>query len=288
MSSLPAMILASEMRLMESKHSHRNYRITISLPYAYNKSANESGPFDNQRDKWPVVYLLDANWYFGMVTDMVRSMAWCGGTYDAIVVGIGYPETNDPQESWREAMARRNIDFTPIQSDEREERMSAFLERPIQTGRAEDFHKFLKNDLIPAIERDYRADSSQRILAGHSLSGEFVTFALFHEPNLFHTFIIGSASYGDYDRYFFRQEEAFFKAQKQLTAKVYLSVGELEEAADNTAVTDMLRFAAILESRGYEGLSLVKRVFTNCNHCEVIALGLQAGLMFALKNNSQS
>lgn len=281
-----ATILASATRLIEAKHSGRKYRITISLPYAYSKSMNEAGPFDNSVDKWPVVYLLDANWYFGMVTDMVRSMAWCGGTSDAIVVGIGYPEADEPQDSWREMIVRRNIDFTPVQSEEREKRMEEFINRPIQTGHAKDFHQFLKNDLIPVIEQDYRVDSSQRILAGHSLSGEFVTFELFHQPDLFHTFIIGSASYGNYDRYFFRQEESYFNSQKKLATKIYFSVGELEETADNTAVTDMLRFAAILESRGYEGLSLVKRVFTDCNHCEVIAPGLQAGLKFALKKQS--
>jgi hypothetical protein len=45
----------------------------------------------------------------------------------------------------------------------------------------------------------------------------------------------------------------------------------------------MLRFAALLQSRNYEGLSLVKQVFMGLGHCEVVAPGYQAGLKFALK-----
>src|SRR5258705_6060765 len=192
MTSEQATILASEMRLMDSKHTGRKYRITISLPYAYSKPRVEGWPFDDAPAQWPVVYLLDANFYFGMVTDIVRSMAWCGGTTDAIVVGIGYPEAEDPQEAWREAQARRNMDFTPIRSEAREKRIGEMAKRLIRTGDAGHFHKFIKDELIPVIEQDYRADPSRRILAGHSLGGDFAAFALFEEPDLFDTFIIGS------------------------------------------------------------------------------------------------
>src|SRR5512137_953015 len=96
----PATILASEVRILKSEHTGREYRITISLPYAYAKPWVAMFPADFARAQWPVVYLLDPYWFFGMVTDMTRNMAWCGGTTDAIVVGIGYPEADDPQETF--------------------------------------------------------------------------------------------------------------------------------------------------------------------------------------------
>ncbi len=283
MTSESATLLGSATRLITSQHTGREYRITISLPYAYSKPHVEGWPFDDTPDKWPVVYLLDANWYVGMVTDIVRSMAWCGGTSDAIVVGIGYPVDENPQAAWLEMMARRNMDFTPVRSEEREKRIGEFTKRPIRTGEADRFHKFIKNELIPLIEQEYQADSSRRVLAGHSLGADFATFALFHEPEIFDTFIIASPGPGDEDRFAFKAEETFAKEHTKLAAKVYLSVGGLEESVDNTTVTDTLRFAAVLESRNYDGLSLVKQVFADRNHCEVIAPGIQAGLMFALK-----
>ena len=71
----PATIPASQTRLMKSKLTKRTYRISISLPYAYFESSNTSWPFENPPQKWPVVYLTDANWFFGMVVDIVRNMA---------------------------------------------------------------------------------------------------------------------------------------------------------------------------------------------------------------------
>jgi hypothetical protein len=268
MTTEPATILNSQVRLIDSKHTGTTYRITISLPYAYTKP--EAWLLsDDSPARWSVVYLLDGNWYGGMVTDMVRAMAWCGGTSDAIVVGIGYPEADDAQETWRECMTRRNRDFTPVQDSEREQRIGEFTNRPIQTGHAGQFHQFLKSELIPLIEREYRADPVRRMLAGHSLAGEFAMFALFEAPDLFNTFIIGSGDPGDYDRFFFRQEAMFAESHKTLPARVYLWAGELEEGEDNTTLPNTLRFANLLESRNYEGFTLVKQIFADQNHCEV-------------------
>lgn len=270
--------------LMDSKQTGRTYRISISLPYAYfNQPDGEGWPFGDLPDRWPVVYVLDANWYFGMVTEIVHSMAWCGGTTDAIVVGIGYPEHENPQETWMQAMARRNLDFTPIRSEERERSMGEMTKRPVQTGDASRFHQFIRDELIPAVERDYPADASRRILTGHSLAGEFAAFALFEAPDLFDTFIMGSWAPGAEDQFAFKREAAYAKEHDRLTSKVYLWAGELEEDADNTRVTDLGRFAALLAGHNYEGLTVVKQIFPDLNHCEVIAPGFHAGLKFALR-----
>jgi uncharacterized protein len=283
MTSEPVTVLASEMRIMESTHTGREYRITISLPLGYSKSPGEGWPFNDTPAKWPVVYVLDGNWYSGMVTDIVRPMAWCGSTTDAIIVGIGYAEANDPIEAFRESFTRRNADLTPVRSEAEEKSMEKQHKRPTPTGDAGNFHKFIKDELIPMIEKDYRADPSRRILVGHSYGGLFAAFALFESPDLFDTLIIGSPTLSYGNRFTFHREEAFTKEHKRLPAKIYLYVGELEEDINDSTVTDMLRFAAILQSRKYEGFSLVKHVFLDQNHCEVAAPGFQAGLKLALK-----
>lgn len=266
---------------IDSNHTGRTYRISVSLPYAY--SNPERWPFGDRPDRWPVVYLLDANFWFGMVTGIVHSMAWCAGTTDAIVVGIGYPEQVNPQEMWMEAMARRNADFTSVRSEEREKRMGEMTKRPIQTGDASRFLQFIRDELVPTVERDYLTDPSRRILAGHSLGGGFAAFALFETPDFFDAYIIGSCNPSHFDRYIFKREEAFAQGHRSLASKVYLWAGELEESADETTVTDTRRFAALLASRHYEGLTVVEQVFADLNHCEGVAPGFQAGLKFALK-----
>lgn len=209
-------------------------------------------------------------------------MAWCERTADAIVVGIGYPEDHDPQETWREVVARRAIDFTPARDEEYEKSNSELTKRPLTTGNAGGFHKFIKDELIPLIEEDYQADLSKRVLAGHSLGGLFASFALFQEPGLFEAYVIASPFLGYGDNFMFKHEEAFFMKQRRLKARVYFSAGELEESADNPMLTDLLRFAASLEKHNYKGLTMIKKIFANLNHCEVLAPGFQGGLMWAL------
>ncbi|MFZ6871300.1 alpha/beta hydrolase [Undibacterium sp. Di27W] len=43
---------------------------------------------------------------------------------------------------------------------------------------ATDFYKFLSNELVPSIEVDYRVNSKQRTLVGHSFGADFVQTAL--------------------------------------------------------------------------------------------------------------
>jgi uncharacterized protein len=283
MTAEPVTILGSELHMMDSRHTGRTYRITISLPLGYAMSPGEGWPFNDTPARWPVVYVLDGNWYFGMVTDIIRPMAWCGSTTDAIVVGIGYAEDKDPVEAFRESFTRRDFDLTPIRDEEVARSMEEQHKRPSPNGDAGNFHKFIKDELIPFIEKDYRADPFRRILVGHSYGGLFALFGLFETPDLFDTLIIGSPTLSYGNRFTFQQEEAFAKEHSTLPAKVYLYVGELEESLDDQTVTDTLRLAAILQSRKYEGLSLVKHVFPDQNHCEVAAPGFQAGLKFALK-----
>lgn len=283
MTSQPTTVLAGSMRMMESKYTGRQYRITISLPLGYGKSPDEDWPFNNTPATWPVVYVLDGNWYSGMVTDMIRPMAWCGSTTDAMVVGIGYPEGDDPIEAFRISFTRRNADLTPVRDEAEEKSMEQRHKRPVPSGDAGNFHQFIKHELIPMIEQDYRADPSKRILVGHSYGGLFALFGMFETPDLFSTLIVGSPTLTYGNRYTFQREEAFAKEHQPVPTQMYLFVGEYEEDLHDTTVTDTLRLGAILQGRNYEGFSLVKTIFPDQNHCEVAAPGFQWGLKYALK-----
>jgi uncharacterized protein len=283
MTSEPDILLASEVRVMDSKHTGRAYRITISLPLGYASSPNEDWPFNNTPAKWPVVYVLDGNWYASMVTGIIRPMCWCGCASDAIVVGIGYAEGKDAMEAFRESFTRRDFDLTPVRDESVEKSMQESHKRPVPNGGASVFHQFIKHELMPMIESEYRADPARRILVGHSYGGLFGLFGLFETPDLFETLIIGSPTLSYGNRYTFQREEIFAKEHTALPVNMYLYVGEHEESLEDTTMTDTLRLAAILQSRKYEGFSLVKHVFLDQNHCEVAAPGFQWGLKHALK-----
>jgi uncharacterized protein len=283
MTAEPVTILGSEIHTLDSRQTGRTYRITISLPLGYSALGGEGWPFHDTPEKWPTVYVLDGNWYFGMVTDIIRPMCWCGSTTDAIVVGIGYPEEDDPIESFRVSFTRRDHDLTPTRDEAVARAMEQAHKRAVPNGDARNFHKFIRDELIPFVEEHFRADPARRILAGHSYGGLFALFGLFETPDLFDTLVVGSPTLSYGNRFMFQREEAFAKENRKLPVTVYLFAAELEESLDDTTLTDTLRLAAILQGRNYEGLTLVKHVFADQNHCEVAASGFQAGLKFALK-----
>lgn len=278
-----ASLLATESHPLTSKATGVTYDLSIALPYTYLPDTGKGGPFGGTLDAYPVVYLLDANWFFGLATDTVRSMAWCGRTYDAIIVGIGYPETDSAQETWRCVSELRANDLTPVRSDIDETDNSAWLNRPVKTGGGDKFYAFLKTELLPWVEQNYRADPAKRILAGHSYGGLFALYAALQEPDLFASYIAASPYLRDAARTLFTREPEYAASHTDLPTQIYLSAGEFEESADDTTITDLYRLAAALEARNYKGLSLTKQVLPDNNHCEAFVPGLQAGLKIALK-----
>jgi hypothetical protein len=267
-------MLTSESHAIKSKHTGKQYQIMIGLPHHY---------YDERSKKWPVVYLADSNWLFGMVTDIVRFMAWCKNTTDAIIVGIGYPQNKKAVRAGNEERFRRDFDFTPVRDDEFEKEDGKSLKQKVVTGGADQFLKFIQYELIPFVEKRYRVKPKRRILAGHSLGGLFAAYALFEKPRLFEKYIISSPSLWYHDKYLLKYEEKYCTDHKSLPANVYLSVGELEEDMEGFMATNMIRFGTCLKSHHYKGLSLVQKIFNGENHCEVIAPALQAGLKWALK-----
>jgi predicted alpha/beta superfamily hydrolase len=283
MTTKPATIPASQILSLKSKWTGRKYQISIAIPYAYFSEQNPSWPFDKPLKKWPVVYLMGANYHFGLVTDMVRSMAWCGRPTDAIIVGVGYPVSPVPQEAWRDVEALRERDFTPVRDEKRESELSEFLNRKVETGGAFEFLQFIKQELIPMIETKFNADSRRRILAGHSAGGLFTASALFTEPGLFSGYAIGSPWLWHGDKVIFQQEEQFAKRHKRLAAKVYLWAGESEETDHDPLVSDLTRLESILQDRNYKGLTLIRKIFADENHCEVVAPGFHVSLKWLLE-----
>src|SRR6266567_733957 len=100
--------------------------------------------FDGARSVWPVVYLLDANWYFGMVTDVIRTSANCGRASEAIVVGVGYPDDPSPQQAFRNVALWREYDLNPISDAQNDRQVGQWLGLEAQSGGGVNFLQFFK------------------------------------------------------------------------------------------------------------------------------------------------
>ena len=132
--------------------------ILIHLPPGYNQS-NAS---------YPVIYVTDAEKSFLLVTTMYEIFPAGGIFPNAIIVGIA---NRGEQE--------RYLDFAPLIKD-----------RP-GSGRAELFIEFLRKELFPLIEQNYRTQPF-RILFGHSFLGMFACHVFMTQPELFNAYIISS------------------------------------------------------------------------------------------------
>ncbi len=98
-------IPATDQWIMNSSASRQAYRISVALPFSYHQAPEQV---------FPAVYLLDANLYFGLVTDLVRLLQMNGSFPSVIVIGIDYPLGELYSETFRKFILWRDQDFTPI------------------------------------------------------------------------------------------------------------------------------------------------------------------------------
>jgi predicted alpha/beta superfamily hydrolase len=143
---------------LESKRIGRGFHIYVRLPEGYGQ--------DNDK-RYPTVYILDGDVLFSILAPTQLLLHYDVGIPDAIVVGIAYGSFDPP-------INQRGFDFSGPAADARPEQ-----------GGAPTFEAFLREELIPTIERRYRADQNRRILFGQSRGGYMVLWSAFTDPDLF-------------------------------------------------------------------------------------------------------
>ncbi len=94
-------------------------------------------------------------------------------------------------------------------------------------GRADRFLEFIRNEALPAIDAAYQTDST-RVLAGNSLGGLFVTYALIQDPELFDGWLAFSPSWWAGDEAMVRELQGFLDSNPDVETFLYTSLGALE------------------------------------------------------------
>lgn len=263
----------TETFLITSKITGRTYQIFIALPHAYDKS----------EESFPVIYGVDANGQFGTLVEASRLLPF-EGYPKTIVISVGYPVGQ-----FRDALPPRAIDLTPTSNQKLIEKLASdYPEEPAMegSGGASQFLRFLEEELFTLIEFRYKASPENRTLYGHSFGGLFGTYALFKGNQAFTRFIIGSPSYWWDEKVSFEFEKEYAKANQNLNAKVFFSIGMLEEKpgdevmAPFNMVSNLKVFLSVLEKRGYKDLTYESVFFPEENHLSVIPPTISRGLRF--------
>ena len=184
-------------------------QIYVSLPDGY----------DTLTSNLPVIYVLDAEYRFGIAQSIQSYFNITPRLPRAILIGIANPTKETRQR-----------DYLP----------------KAYGGEAEKFSKFLSEEVLEFVEQRYKA-SKKRYLAGHSHGGVFVVYTLLNRPDLFEGYIAIDPSlkhiYSDGDTLLNRE----LKDKKLYLASSDVAYGYLEDVA-----ADMQADFAVFKNRLYQ------------------------------------
>jgi predicted alpha/beta superfamily hydrolase len=234
-----------------------------------------------------VLYVLDANLFFGTAVEMTRLMSQLYGELPPLlVVGIGY-DTDVPAVQ-AELRAR---DFTPTEDSGFDEMTRSMPGAPEPTlpegrrlGRAAHFLDFLTEEVVPFVEGRYDVAEEGATLFGSSLGGLFTLHALLERPEAFDAYVAVSPAIWWDDAEIMKRAEAVASTRDDLDAELFLAVGGNEERADIPAlapfkmVTNVEAFADRLRSSGYPSLEVTTFVADGESHTTVVPVALTRAL----------
>ena len=252
----------SDRYLIESKAVGDRFRIDVIPPIGY---AEEKG-------NYPVVYVTDANYLLPSVAASYLAQA-TDEQQKVIIVGIGWDVPSITRIRVRDFSPTCDKAFKAEQSMSDEE-----------CGQADKFVAFIKNELQPFVENNYRSNK-ENTLVGYSFGGLFALHVLFNHPEVFDSYLIGSAAMNWDDKFVFRSEEKYAETNKDLAKSVYLSSGSKEgfETIPNT----YLMYERLL-GREYPNLNLHVDILQDETHMTSINPFALRGLGFVSKPANES
>ncbi|APV50216.1 hypothetical protein BWI17_11275 [Betaproteobacteria bacterium GR16-43] len=190
----------------------------------------------------PVIYAADSEFLFQGIADTVRARG-----YNAIVVAVGNGGSD-----------RRFIDY-------------------VSPGWTQYF-RFLKFELMPYIETQYRVDRTRRSYVGYSLSGSFAGVAMLMDDPFdrrFASFLSIDGSFWNQTINIYSIEEELFSATRNVPVSLYLASAENRQSIAN--------FFERVSARRYVGLRMINRDYA-LSHAAVVAPAITDGLAFIFGN----
>lgn len=232
----------------------QEYVLQISLPAGY----------AHHNKKYPVVYLMDSQWDFPLLTALYGQQYYDGFVPELIIVGITWGGEHPNADSLR---AR---DYTPTN----EKQMP-------QSGGADNFLSVIKNEIFPFVQKNYRADANDRTLIGCSLGGLFTMYTLFTHPEMFNRYIAASPAFTWDDNILYKYEEQYHHNKSNPPATLFMCIGGVE-----TSVPEYEKLSTFLKDRHYSNLEIESKVLDNTGHSGTKGIGYEKGLQFVFKRPS--
>lgn len=218
----------------------QNRKISIFLPEGY----------DAKDAKFPVLYVLDADGRDQHTVPTARFLSVNNKMPKAIVVGVFNLD--------------RNHDFLPDSS-----------QAASTGGGADDFLKFFKTELIPYINKNFKAEPFN-VLIGHSYGGVFVMHALLNDPELFDAYIAIDPSFWYKNEMQVKSAQIEFQKNKNWNKPIFIS-GRDGGGMKGMGITSMQK---LLKSSAPAGLKWKVVAYPNEDHGSVPFKSVYDGLRY--------
>ncbi len=195
---------------------------------------------------YPVMYLLDGGYHYHHASGIVQFLSTQGRMPEMILVAI----TN----------VDRTRDFTPTH-----------VKSQPTTGGGEKFLSFISDELVPFVNRNYRANE-YKVLVGHSLGGLFAGWSLITKPELFNSYIAVSPYMMFDNEYVVDETESKLKS-KYKNVNFYMTLGN-----EPQYIKTLERFEDIVKEKSPKGFDFIWKSYPNDDHGSVVHLSIYNGL----------
>ena len=246
-------------------------------------------PEDVSDEPLPVIYLTDANNSLGTGCDVVNLLMLGGEIPPVILVAVGYPLEGD----FNNFIKLRTRDFspslckwqTPMQAE-----LAEMSVEDIACGGAPKFLIFLTTELKDFIGSKYNISDDSTYI-GDSMGGLFGVYTLFHKPDSFKRYVIGSPWIcWDYPLCF-EYEKKYSENHNDLSAIVYMATGGDEHILYPNlpdAIVPLFKDAKteeysremfkLLENRNYPSLNFRGKILDDETHFTMVSSIIGKGL----------
>lgn len=173
---------------------------------------------DKPKNGYPVIYVLDGNAFFApsvSVAQMLYGRPAQSAPKSLMVVGIGYATSKQFD------IKNRTHDYTPPAMS-----YPAPKGEQVVFGGADNFHRFIRDELAPMLDKKFGINHQYRTLFGHSYGGLFGVYVLFRHGASFDNYLIASPSLWWNDKSIY-QHQHHTKTLPNLK-NVLISLGEHE------------------------------------------------------------
>lgn len=249
----PHTIPGSELRVLPVNRAGRHYQLSVGLPASYGKETTR---------RYPVVYVTDGYWDFEKLDAIRGALVFDKVVPEFIIVGLGY--------------AGESLDYGTLRGWE----LSPVpLGDDPKTGHAAEFLATIETEIIPFVEREYRADPAHRVLAGASLGGLFTLYAMYSEPDLFSAWVAVTPAVALNDDWLLDYEQKFARDGGRLRGRLFVSMGENESPGYLSAI---LRYNSRMAAHGDPDLHYQFRIIDGERHAGMQLESYTRGLRFVL------